>query len=118
MNLIESMELLTTSIHAHPLASLPRSFPDHRTRNTVPSTPSTSPQNMPSTARLTFCVLPTVNPQICGKNCEYMITHISAPCAANKKSLNLTVVSGASGCLYAYWARMVGEYRKLAVDMV
>jgi hypothetical protein len=53
-----------------------------------------------------------------GKNCEYIMTHMTAPCAAKRKSLKRTVVSGASGCLCAYCKRIVGEYRKLAVEIV
>jgi hypothetical protein len=100
---------LTTSIQAHPLASSAPLWPRHNTMSITAITPATRPQNMPRTARLILCVLPTLNPHTDGKNCEYMMEHITAPCAANKKSLNRTVVSGASGCRYAYCARIMGE---------
>jgi hypothetical protein len=105
----KNWRILTTSIQAQPPASYPPFFPKNLAMNATIITPITSPHHMPSTARLTLCVLPIVKPQICGKNCEYMITVIAAPCAANRKSLKRTVVSGASGCRYAYCERIVGE---------
>lgn len=84
----------------------------------IATTLSTHAHQTANIMRLTLCIFPTVNPHIRGKNWEYMITHIIAPCAAKRKSLKRVVVVGASGCLIAYWDFIVGEYRKAAVEMV
>jgi hypothetical protein len=67
------------------------------------------PQNIPNTGLLATCREPTLNPHMLGKNCEYIIMHITAPCAANNQSLKRTVVSGELGWRAAYCALMAGE---------
>lgn len=76
---------------------------------------STHPQHIPNATFDAFCLEPTLKPHIAGKNWLYRITHMTAPCAAKRKSLNRTVVSGAAGWRTAYCDRIVGEYRKAAV---
>src|SRR4051812_15266675 len=92
---------LTTSIHAHPVVSSPPCPSCHMTSSTTSTTDATHPHQIPNTPWLTLCPFPTVKPHMLGKNCEYITTHNTAPCAAKRKSLKRTVVSGASGCLCA-----------------